>query len=343
MPQDQDFSLESTDSEVDQDAEVLRYSVSLVTQGKHRFYTLTMPSDVLARTSFATTRHEDPIVGFQRVLDKTRAQQIADYIDSGLGTIPTSIVLSAQPDAKFRVLGKGKTVEFNAVRKAFLIIDGQHRVYGFYLAKTKLRVPVVIYNGLSKTDEARLFIDINTKQRPVSNELLLDIKKLAEYETTSEKLFGEIFDLFADGQTSPLLGLMSPTDRARGKLSRVTFNAAMKPILATFGGVESEQVYGVLSEYMRATLAGLSKLQVSDTITNPTVFRAFVQLFPEAAQRVQDRFAGRFTAANFETVLEPLFSQIKGATLQKPGKSHNELFETLARYLRQHFTLSRGS
>ena len=55
----------------------LRYSVSLVTQGKHRFYTLTMPSDVLARTCFVTTRDEDPKAGFQRLLDRERAVQIA--------------------------------------------------------------------------------------------------------------------------------------------------------------------------------------------------------------------------------------------------------------------------
>src|SRR5258708_11792405 len=82
----------------------LRYSVSLVTQGEHRFYSLTMPSDVLARTCYATTREEDSLEGFQRVLDRRRAQDIADYIDNGLGTIPNSIVLSAQPEAEIQVL-----------------------------------------------------------------------------------------------------------------------------------------------------------------------------------------------------------------------------------------------
>lgn len=93
-------------------AEPHRYSVSLVTQGKHRFYTLTMPSDVLANTCYVTTRDEDPKKGFQRVLDRKRAQEIADYIDMGFGSIPTSIVLSAQSAAELRVIGRGKTLEF---------------------------------------------------------------------------------------------------------------------------------------------------------------------------------------------------------------------------------------
>ena len=160
--------------------ERLRYSASLVTQGTHRFFTLTLPSDILARTCFVSTRDDDPQQGFQRLLDKRRAQEIADYLDAGLGTIPTSVVLSAQDGTDFQYIRKTKTIEFTLLRKTFLVIDGQHRVYGFSLAKTALRVPVVIYGGLSRRDETRLFIDINTKQRPVSNELLLDIKALAE-------------------------------------------------------------------------------------------------------------------------------------------------------------------
>jgi DGQHR domain-containing protein len=116
-------------------AEPQRFSVSLVTQGRHRFYTLTLPSDVLANTCYVTSRDEDPRAGFQRVLDKKRAQHIADYIDVWLGTIPTSIILSAQKAAELKVIGKGKTLQFQDHPKAFLVLDGQHRVYGFSLAK----------------------------------------------------------------------------------------------------------------------------------------------------------------------------------------------------------------
>lgn len=178
------------------DLERLRYSVSLVRQGKHSFYTLTMPSDVLARTCVVSTRKEDPKQGFQRTLDEKRAAEIAQYIDKGLGTIPNSIVLSAQPAAELKIIGRGKTLEFSDAPGAFLILDGQHRVFGFSKAKTPLRVPVVIYNGLSRTEESRLFIDINTKQRPVPAQLLLDIKQLADIEDTAEATLREIFDEF---------------------------------------------------------------------------------------------------------------------------------------------------
>jgi DGQHR domain-containing protein len=319
--------------------DVLRYSVSLVTQGKHRFFTLTVPSDVLGKTCFVTTREEDPTEGFQRVLDKQRAQQIADYIDTGFGSIPTSIVLSAQPEAHLRVVGKGKTVEFTTARKAFLVLDGQHRVFGFSLAKTKLRVPVVIYNNLSKRDESRLFIDINTKQRPVPNELLLDIKKLAEYETDMERLFGEIFDRFENNNASPLFGLMSPAARTRGKISRVTFNAALKPLFAVFKGQDSDSVYDVLEAYVRSFIEGCDLLKAKAAITNPTVFRAMMQVFPEVGGRVKDRFSGKYTADNFSTILIPVFQRLRPSDFLKPGTSHLELAANLSTALKNQFTL----
>jgi DGQHR domain-containing protein len=317
---------------------VHRYSVSLVTQGRHRFYTLTMPSDVLAKTCFVTTREEDPQAGFQRVLDKERAKQIADYIDSGLGTIPNSIVLSAQADADLKVVGKGKTVEFKAARKAFLVLDGQHRIFGFSLAKTKLRVPVVIYNNLSKRDESRLFIDINTKQRPVPNELLLDIKKLAEYESDAERLFGEVFDRFHEDSASPLFGMMSPSTRASGKISRVTFNAALKPLFSVFEDADSPHVYDVLQSYIRAFIEGCTRLNAKRAVTNPIVFRAMLHFFPEVGARVKDRFQ-TYTADNFSAVLTPVFQKIKPADLLRPARSHVELLETLSKALKQQFTL----
>ena len=54
------------------------------------------------------------------MLDEKRAQQIAEYIDMGFGTIPTSIVLSAQPSANLKIIGNGKTLEFIDTPKAFL-------------------------------------------------------------------------------------------------------------------------------------------------------------------------------------------------------------------------------
>jgi DGQHR domain-containing protein len=316
----------------------LSFSVSLITQGKHRFFTLSMPSDVLAETSFVSTRHDDPDGGFQRELDEQRAKDIAQYIDEGFGTIPGSIILSAQPEANLVYDRKKKTIRFEKIRRAFLIIDGQHRVYGFSLAKTSLRVPVVIYEGLGRVEESRLFIDINTKQRSVPNELLLDIKNLADYESDSESLLREVFDLFNRDPDSPLQGFLSPSDRIRGKISRVTFNAALKPLIGAFTGKEPEQIYEALRGYVSAFISGANKRGAPNAIVKPVVFRAVMQLFPQVAQRVKDKNV-TYSVDTFTEALSPMFSRLKAKSLIQPPLSQNVLFGEMSDALRTSFTL----
>lgn len=308
----------------------LRYSVSLVKQAKVQFYTLTIPSEVLARTCKVTTRSEDPANGFQRELDSKRAQEIADYIDSGSGTIPSSVVLSAQPEADLKIVGRGKTLEFNDTKGAFLILDGQHRVYGFSKAKTSLRVPVVVYNGLSRKEETRLFIDINTKQKPVPSQLLLDIKNLADLETDIEQTLRDIFDLFSKKRKSALNGKMAPSEAARNKINRVTFNQSVKPLLTLFTDREPLEIYEILNAYLIAVNEELSNKTSEQVLTKPVVFRAILGLFKAVAQRNVDRFGHVYTPETFKEIIAPVFQNLRATKLTSPGTSPSVLREYLS-------------
>jgi DGQHR domain-containing protein len=320
------------------DDETVTYSVSLVTQGKQTFYTLSMPSDVLAGCCTVDTRAENPLDGFQRKLDGRRADEIARYIDKDLGTIPCSIVLSAQPEAELTYMRSRRSITFKKTPRSFLILDGQHRVYGFHKAVSKLRVPVVIYNNLTRGQECRLFIDINTKQRPVPNELLLDIKRLAETETDEEALLTDVFNLFAHEPESPLVGMMSAATKATGKLSRVTFNAALNSVKSVFRDSNAPEVYRILAAYLRVWTEHLQKLSEAQLITNPTLFRAVLLMFPDVAQRVSDRH-GEFSTENFREVLGPVLLRVKKPTLARPGQSYIELHEVLQKALKKQFTI----
>ena len=309
------------------------YSCNLVTQGTSKFYSLTMPSEILAKTCFVSTRDANPKDGFQRILDHNRAQEIADYIDSGTGSIPTAIILSAQEAAGLEYNNRNRTIEFNLVDKAFLILDGQHRVYGFSLAKTSVRVPVIIYNNLTRKEETRLFVDINTKQRPVPTELVLDIKALAEYEGAEDALCRNIFDLFSDRSDSILLGLMSPAEKKSGKISRVTFNAAIKPIYSIFGDLTAEEIYKILNAYLKAMIYGLKKRNI-DSIIKPTIFKAVLQFFPNVARLVD----GNYTLDRFSEVLQPLFTSVSPAKVVK-SNSTKAICEHFSTCMNKGFTL----
>ena len=317
----------------------LRFSVSTVRQGKHEFYTLTMPSDVLARTCVVSSRKEDPQAGFQRTLDERRALEIASYIDNDVGTIPNSIVLSAQPAAELKIVGKGKTLEFKDTAGAFLILDGQHRVYGFSKAKTSLRVPVVVYNGLTRKEETRLFIDINTKQRPVPPQLLLDIKRLADIEDASEAILRDVFDLFDSDIGSTLAGYMSPAEAAKNRITRVTFNSSVKPILEIFAEREADDIYRILNAYLSAVRAELQKKTNEPLLSRPVIFRAFIGMFPYVAQRVSDKFDGQYSPSNFQVVIEPVFQNMQMKKLEIPGTSWVALRKYLEDRLKKKMTL----
>jgi DGQHR domain-containing protein len=321
------------------DEKIIRYSVNQVTQGEHRFYTITMPSDMLSKCCFVSTRDEDPKMGFQRVLDKNRAIEIAKYIDSGLGTIPNSIILSAQPEAELKIVGKGKTLQFKMSSKAFLILDGQHRVYGFSLSMSSLRVPVVIFNNLTRRDESRLFIDINSKQRGVPNELLLDIKQLAEYENSDEQLMRGVFDNLLDSVDSILLNRLAPASRTRNKISRVTFNSAFKPLIPLFRGRSVDDIYSTLNEYLQVFYEGLAELGANESFVNSTVFKAIMSFFPTAAAKLKDKYGADYTSDNFFNVLSPMFHRFKASKFTRPGNSYKVLVDHMESCLKTEFTL----
>ncbi len=315
-------------------------SVSLVRQGDHRFYSFTMPSDVLAETCFVVNRDEDPIEGFQRELDKKRASEIASYIDSGLGTIPSSIVLSAQDDCGFIYDSKKKSVSFDKITKAFLIIDGQHRVYGFKLAKTALRIPVVVYENLSKRDESRLFIDINSKQKGVPTELLLDIKRMAEYESDTEQYLRDLFDIFLNENDSALYNRLSASKRVRGKITRSVFNTAVKPLVKVFGNKSPDEIYEIFNSYLVAFNEGvLAPHQLEDQAFNTTVFKAISGFFPIVTARVQDRFGAIYSVDNYYEFTQLTGQRIKPAKIENPTNAYKPIVDHLEESLKQEFTL----
>lgn len=320
--------------------ERVRYTASNVIQNKTKFYSLTMPTDVLTKCCFVSSRDEDPIAGFQRNLDEKRALEIANYIDNEEGTIPSAIILSAQEVAEVEIIGRGRTLEFLPHPKAFLILDGQHRVYGFSKAKSTLRVPVIIYVGLSRKEESRLFIDINSKQKGVPSELLLDIKRMAEYENSTEESLRSIFDLFNSDPNSALIGKLSPASKMKNKVSRVTFNASVTPVAQFFGGRDTDELYAILNCYMKALLHGFFKPNdLEEYLYNSTVFRALFSVFPEVASKVKDRFGPDYTVENYHTVMFDMFSKISASKIKKPGTSYKSLAQHFSNSMKSNFTL----
>jgi len=280
------------------------YPALLLTQNNRRFYFATIPIDDLFPYCFVSRRDEDPKEGFQRTLNAARADDIARYLAAGSGSIPTNIVLSAQPAAQLQYSRRTKSVSFVRIKRAFLVLDGQHRLWGYSRSRVKHRVPVSIYEGLSRSDEARLFIDINTNQRGVPAALLLDIKKLAQIESERESLLRSLFDNLNKDTKSPLAGKLSASKSLAGRISRVTFNRALSTALdgGILADMEDEERCRLILNYLNAFDAELEKKKL---LLRSAFFEAIFDLFDEVV-RVTVNATGNAKKEALQDTIRPL-------------------------------------
>jgi DGQHR domain-containing protein len=259
------------------------YPALLLTQNKHRFYFSTIPVADLFPTCFVARRQEEPQQGFQRALAESRADDISRYLSAGNGSIPTNIVLSAQPEAGLVYNSRLKTISFQRVPRAFLVLDGQHRLWGYDKCPIRHRVPVAIYEGLSRAEEAKLFIDINTNQRGVPAALLLDIKQLAEMETAKESILRSLFDKLQTDPHSAIHGKLSPAKSAPNRISRVTFNRAIGTALNSevIRPLPLDDTYRLVRNYLNAVDAELPEKGV---LVKAGYFEALFEMFDEVVR-----------------------------------------------------------
>ncbi len=163
------------------------------TMGGVRFYNfLIRPYELLkiAYIGHKSSRNIDNIETYQRMLQKNRLKNIAEYIKSG-GKFPTNIVVNIKTS-------KGKGLKFDKKEQVgsesygvlhlpanyavAWIIDGQHRLYGYAHAAIedeardeKSTLPVLAFENLTAVEEMKMFIDINSKQVKVSTGLLVEL------------------------------------------------------------------------------------------------------------------------------------------------------------------------
>lgn len=280
------------------------YPALLLTQNKHRFYFSTVPVDDLFPCCFVVRRESDPEQGFQRSLSEARADDIGRYLSAGTGSIPTNVVLSAQRDAALIYNNRSKTISFERVPNSFLVLDGQHRLWGYAKSPVKHRVPVAIYEGLTRAEEARLFIDINTNQRGVPAALLLDIKRLAEMESNKEATLRHLFDQLQADPHSAVHGRLSAAKSTPGKISRVTFNKAVEAALNSevVSSLKPSEVVKLIRNYINAFDAELSDPKL---LAKASYFEAIFEMFDEVLRGTLSS-AGNLKQATIQDAIRAL-------------------------------------
>lgn len=215
-------------------------------------------------------------------------EDIAQYLNQGSGSIPTTVVLSAQEETQLKYNSRSKTIAFDRTEKAFLVLDGQHRLWGYQTCLEKYgkdhRVPLSIYENLPRSDETRLFIDINTKQVGVPAALLLDIKQLAQIESERESTLRDLFDGIRKNRKLFFSSQLSPAKSAAGKVSRVTFNRAVGQALdsSILQGLDSKKRLTLVSNYLEAFEKALDDQKI---LTRSAFLEAIFDVFEQAVRQ----------------------------------------------------------
>jgi DNA sulfur modification protein DndB len=171
--------------------------------GKQTFYNfLIKPFDLLkiAYVSHKKSRSIKDVETYQRMLIPKRLKSIAKYIDGG-GQFPTNIVINIKAKQellfdKKEVIGESSfgTLHLPNRYASAWIIDGQHRLYGYVYSKRILKrdldkttFPVLAYENLPPMAEADLFVDINSKQERVKQNLIKEIYADLKWESKDLK------------------------------------------------------------------------------------------------------------------------------------------------------------
>ncbi len=194
------------------------------------YLTAVKPSEIFEFTRVSRV-DEDAEHGFQRALESHRVKRIAEYIGDG-NVVPGAIIISAQDSGDIHF--KDGAIHFPRQEGMFLVIDGQHRLYGSVRAERDgmdIMIPVCILTNLDHTEEVQYFIDINGNQKGVSRTLRIELTKFLVASESIDAIRLKLFEELNSDDESPLSGHLSATKRSVGYISHVPFKAALDRIL----------------------------------------------------------------------------------------------------------------
>lgn len=152
-------------------------------------YAFSLSPEVLLKIAFVShrARGQDSET-YQRMVTKPRLKKIQQYISKRGNFFPTNIVLNlerSRDSIRFHQSAQ-ETDQGNGVMGwltirptygAAWVIDGQHRLFAYsgHQAASKSLLSVVAFDGLPKSQQARLFVDINHEQKSVSRSHLYEL------------------------------------------------------------------------------------------------------------------------------------------------------------------------
>lgn len=193
--------------------------------GGFTYYSFSIEPEKLLKIGCVLHRKDssaDAFETYQRMVQKPRINSIKKYIDDLGGYFPNNIIININSGNKklnFELadnspedsLSKIGILHLPKKYQSAIIIDGQHRLYGFAKSiwRSRNTIPVVCFENLPGKDQTRLFVDINHEQKSVKKNLLLSIMSDFNWGSSNddevlEALPVKLIKLLNDKLESPL-------------------------------------------------------------------------------------------------------------------------------------------
>lgn len=288
--------------------------------GPHTYYSFSIEPEKLLKIGYVLHRsrvNSDLIPTYQRLIKKSRLAKIKDFIDEDEGYFANSIVISLDSYGKNLQFDLANTQSDSSITSVGIlhlpkkymsayIIDGQHRLYGYSESryKTTNSIPVVAFVDLDRSEQVKLFMDINENQKAVPKNLrsTLDADLKWNSDSYSEQftaLSSRIAIKLGEARTSPLFGLVSIGEDKRIitqdpiikalKEGNLIGSATKKSIerMGTFYRGDIDDSYAKLSAFLIAVLDrikdGLPEEWGSDNsaVTNNRTIYALIRILSD--------------------------------------------------------------
>jgi DGQHR domain-containing protein len=212
-------------------------------------YTFAVSPQYLLKIAFVSHRARgkpSDIDAYQRLLKKGRLKSIRQYISEG-GIFPTNIVVNIA-NSRWLIFERGKqeaetksaVFGWLRIRPAYRvawIIDGQHRLFAYanHPLASKSLISVIVFVGLDPSEQARLFVDINAKQRKVKQSLLQELYAELHWDAEDpeirvQAILSKVIQALDSDLKSPFCGRVLKADDPRTDIRCISLTSMFKAL-----------------------------------------------------------------------------------------------------------------
>ena len=252
------------------------------TMGGHKYFSFSIEPEKLLKIGYVLHRNKANkklMPTYQRIIKKTRLLNISKFLENG-GYFPNSVIINIETNGRNLRFDLAANQVENSITKigilhlpqrycSAFIIDGQHRLYGYSESKYKSTnsIPVVAFFDLDRTEQVKLFMEINENQKAVSKnlrntlnaDLLWDSEDLNEQrraiklqiaKSLGEEKSSPLYERIVIGENQPLTKHRITMDTIYTSLNTCDFLSKFKNNIiindGTFDKGDSDATYDLL-------------------------------------------------------------------------------------------------